>query len=46
MQTATPARDEACAFDGKVETWVEDECTACVFKDLLGVARTGLSCPT
>lgn len=34
MQTATPARDEACAFDGKIETWVEDECTACVFKDL------------
>ena len=34
MQTATPARDEACAFDGKIETWVDDECAACVFKDV------------
>jgi len=34
MQTATPARDEACAFDGKVETWVDDESAACVFKDV------------
>jgi hypothetical protein len=23
-----------CAFGGKIETSVEDECTACVFKDL------------
>lgn len=34
MQTATPARDEACAFDSQIETWVDDECTACMFKDL------------
>jgi len=34
MQTATPARDEACAFDGRIEKWVEDECSASVFKDL------------
>jgi len=34
MQTATPAGDETCAFDGKIETWVDDECAACVFKDV------------
>ena len=34
MQTATPAGQGACAFDGKVDTWVEEECAACVFKDL------------
>ncbi len=34
MQTATPARDEACAFDGRIETWIEDECTASVLKDV------------
>lgn len=25
MQTATPAKGEACAFDGRIETWVEEE---------------------
>ena len=34
MQTATPARDKACAFDGKIETWIEQECAASVFKDV------------
>ena len=34
MQTATPAKDEACALNGSIEAWVEDECTASVFKDL------------
>ena len=34
MQTATPAGQGACAFDGKFDTRVEEECAACVFKDL------------
>ena len=34
MQTATPVGQEACAFDGKIETWVEEECAACAFKDV------------
>jgi hypothetical protein len=34
MQTATPASDEACALDSREETWVKEECTASVFKDV------------
>ena len=34
MQTATPAGQGACAFDGKIDTWIEEECAACVFNDV------------
>ncbi|MCB1504346.1 MAG: IS4 family transposase [Hyphomicrobiaceae bacterium] len=34
MRTASPTKDEACAFDGNIDTWVEEECSASLFKDV------------